>query len=208
MDGRIPAAAALFAAGVTVGLVARGRDTAIPVQAQSPRPLPTVGERFVAQDDCARELSRARAELRLCEKLAHDLDVEVHGVPLQWDDEVPAELAPDQMKAQVERAIDECKVPLELIDWDCTEPPCFARARTSGEGGDWSAKLIACMAWAEAYDEGMSMSSGSVDCPNGEEGMVFFTPYIDWLDDEEKENWGKRFHARADRANETWPCLE
>jgi len=207
MDGRIPAAIAIFAAGIGVGFVARRPETAVPVPVQSPRRVAGVGALSVADDDCARDLSAARAQLRLCEKLSRDLDVEVHGVPMQWDARVPPELQPDVVKDRVERAIEECHVPLELVDWDCTEPPCLAHTRTSDL--EWYTKLVECPAWSEAYDNGMTMSSGSIDCPGGAESMILFSPYAgEWMDADERENWGKRFQVRIDRAKETWPCGE
>ena len=48
MDGRIPAAIAIFAAGIGVGFVARRPETAVPVPVQSPRRVAGVGTLSVA----------------------------------------------------------------------------------------------------------------------------------------------------------------
>lgn len=203
MDGRIPAAIAIFAVGIGIGL-AIGRDDVRSTPASASTPVPRA-TKSVASDRCERDLADARAELRRLEKLADDRDAEANGVPIEWDDAVPAELQPDVVKEHIERAIKECDVPVDLIDWDCSEPPCLARMRSRG---DWYMRLVGCPAWTELYDNWTSMANDTIDCPDGAEEMGMISPYIEWLDENQQENWNKRFQARIQRAKETWPCGE
>jgi hypothetical protein len=203
MDGRIPAAIAIFAAGVGVGATIGREDAHVTPAAVSTPVRRTTNS--VATDRCERDLADARAELGRRDKLAEDRETAANGVPLEWDDAVPAELQPKVVKEHIERAIKECNVPVDLIDWDCSEPPCLARMRSHG---DWYSKLVGCPAWAELYDNWTTMANDTIPCHDGAEEMGMISPYIEWLDDDQKENWNKRFQFRIQRAKDTWPCGE
>ncbi len=156
------------------------------------------------------EIDILKAEKAVLEKLLADMQVEFKGTPISWTDDIPELLRPEAFKANVEEAIDDCEPDVELVGFDCTEPPCFAILRP--DSADWWDGLVnSCPAWTDNYTSSVASASFNAVCADGSEERVQMLGWSSHLlpDEgtaEDKENRNKRFSARIDETKLGWTC--
>lgn len=158
------------------------------------------------------ELERERARV-------DELEREFLGAPLQWPATVPDAARPAVFEANIRRAFAACGVDVENVAFDCSEAPCyvtFVRPQVMFTSDDaWNVSLRNCDPMNALYEDGWSISTFRVECPDGtEEGatMLSVQPIDDpdWLGSEEDKefmaNWLKRFDARRKAIADSWRC--
>lgn len=141
----------------------------------SPRPappvlgagLPTRGPEELLEEH-RRELTGLRRELDIVSGRVHALEAELYGHPLSWAE---AELRLDTLpetafREGLIRSSRRCRAGWELVEIDCSEPPCVALLRGDPLQVDTvKTRLSDCEAWGAATPV---VSSEVVDCPEGE----------------------------------------
>ncbi len=180
-------------------------------RAAAGRVVPTgaPGER---PDDRALEQRAAdlQQEIDGLERLAQAYEEELYGTPIPWPDGVEATVSADGFRAQVQAAVDDCGGGVELVGFDCSEPPCFALLRPGGEG--WREALIEqCPAWHETYGTTTSGAGFTVECEDGSEETVEMVgiPASQVLGDDagvEPGGLTKRLKARTTEQQLRWRC--
>jgi len=176
--------------------------------APTPAAPPVVDETSVLQD----RIRELELQVRLLEEMVEQQNLEYEGRPMAWPEGLPEALQPAGFERQVREAVESCAPDLEILDFDCREPPCFAQLRT--HGGDWWNRLVnECPAWTDHYGNAVASASFDVTCDDGskERGQM-----LGWswhvvedthpLDEKAKENYGKRFDVRVRESIEAWPC--
>lgn len=189
----------VMAAGATMRLGAPPQRTEAPV------PPPDEGE-----DEKIRALEAQNA---LLQRMLEDLETELRGTPIPWTDDIPEALRPEAFERNVRAAIEACAPELEIVGFECSEPPCLAMLRSPPEYAWWDPLVNDCPAWRDHYTNAVASASGTATCPDGST-----EPYqlLGWsrklvepeggLDPAEKENANKRFTARIDEIAHSWPC--
>ncbi len=163
-------------------------------------------------DDGALEERAAdlQSEIDSLERLARAYEEELYGTPIPWPDEVPEPLSPDGFPAQVRTAVEACGGGVDLVAFDCSEPPCFALLRPRDEG--WREALIHdCPQWHEIYGKTTSGASFAVECADGSEERVEMVgiPLKEVLGTDaqvEPGNSMKRLRARLTEQELRWSC--
>jgi hypothetical protein len=168
---------------------------------------PVEGADVGALEDRAADLQR---EIDGLEQLARAYEEELYGAPCPWPDDLPAAVTPDGFRAQVRAAVDACGGEVDLVGFDCSEPPCLALLRP--QEATWRDTLIHdCPQWHETYGKTTSGASFTVECEDGSEERVEMVgvPASDVLGDDavgEPGNLMKRLKARASDQELRWSC--
>ena len=162
------------------------------------------------------ELVALRELAALQEAQLEALENELYGQPEPWPGEVPDIYTPDTFTRNVRRFFEECDIPVDILDFRCEEPPCYAMLRRDelnySADHPWAVALQQCAPWQETYGEGLSLSTGTVTCPDGsQEGFTMLAPASDWLLDwehepERAEQQMRRFDVRMRQAKDDWTC--
>jgi hypothetical protein len=144
------------------------------------------------------------------------MELEIYGAPVTWPADTPAVFQPENFEKIVRRVLDECKVDVGAVRFECSEPPCYMVGRRAEEGfssdDPWFENLMECPLWNESFPGGsLMMATDKVSCPDGStEGFLMLAPGPDWLkaglDEEGESNLSKRFEARTATAKESWVC--
>lgn len=133
------------------------------------------------------------------------------GVSPAWNPYMPEVLRPGGFEEQVKRAVDECQPDMELVGFDCGEPPCLAIFRDRG-GGEGALTSEDCPAWREPYGDWKTSSSDVVDCPDGVSERVLLLGSArthDWVDEPDGAGRGNgmmRLKSRSRAVMEEWVC--
>ena len=187
-------------AGVEVPPAAVGERPGAPSPATSTEPVAAAEERV-------RELEAEVAELQ---SRLDSAGVRPPAEPVAWPEGRPEKFTEPGFRAAMQRVLDSCDAPVELVDFDCAEPPCIAMLRTSGE--EWHDAVVNdCSAWSDTYGSTVSMEDGEVDCGGGEsEAVALLSPYDhEWredLDKEDSRNVGQRLQERWKTILADWDC--
>jgi hypothetical protein len=148
-------------------------------------------------------------ELALQRLRKQTLEDELYGEPIQWPEDVPRQYDPGRFRDNVRQAVEDCAPDVEVVGFDCSEPPCLVHLRGGGDG--WGDRLInGCPAWVDPYGSGASTASGTVDCGGGtEERYQIVGPHREqpWGDGPDAgENQRKRWEQRVEQARFDWEC--
>ncbi len=148
-------------------------------------------------------------ELSLQQLRKQTLEYELYGEPIPWPEQVPEDFQPEAFQANVRGAVEECAPDVEVVGFDCSEPPCLVHLR-GGDEGWWNRLINECPGWVDRYGSTVSSSSGSLDCPGGTtERYRIVGPYREqpWSEGPDAEaNQGKRFGQRVEQAKFEWEC--
>jgi hypothetical protein len=154
-----------------------------------------------------------------------------YGTPIPWPDRIPGQYKQEEFQSIINQAIIEAEAPVDLVGFDCKEPPCIALLRR--HDGRSSSGLAQTKIWKDNYGGSVrSGYSGFVDCGDGrKERIILESPYWDWKTDpktlppgaydqqlrdkikkgfvqtEEEKNRTKRMRARWDEILSNWRCL-
>ncbi len=151
-----------------------------------------------------------QGEIDTIDELARAYEEQLFGPPLAWPGQVPRELSEAGFRDQVELALGECDPDVDLIGFDCDEPPCLAVLRIRGE--DWRAELIdRCAPWAEPFGTQTSGISFAVTCADGSEEQaemlgVPLHKVLGEADDEQEGAMARRLEARKLEPQLRWAC--
>ncbi len=161
----------------------------------------------VELEERAADLQR---EIDGLERLAQAYEDELYGTAIPWPEDVAEPMSPEGYRAGVVDAIESCGAPVDLVSFDCSEPPCFALLRSRGV--DWRQALINnCPAWNETYGTTTSGASFRVECDDGstEEVEMLGVPLKQVLGADaeiEAGNPMKRLQARMTEQQLRWTC--
>ena len=110
----------------------------------------------------------------------------------------------------MDRALGECDPDVDLVGFDCSEPPCLALLRIRSE--DWRGKLITdCAPWSESFGTQTSGVSFPVTCTNGsvERAEMIGAPLHKVLGEStqpQAEAMSRRLQARRLKQQMHWVC--
>lgn len=164
-----------------------------------------------ASERRVRELEEENARLR--GQIA-DMEAEWRGTPLPWPEGLPEPLTPSGFERTVRRAVAECAPELEIVRFECSEPPCLTVLRVDDAPPNWWNELVnQCPTWVDAYTSGVASGSGSAVCEDGREEHYQLLGWSLSLADgqdpvprEVTENRSKRFMTRVKAVEESWRC--
>ena len=151
-----------------------------------------------------------QGEIDALERLAQVYEEELYGTAIPWPEGVAEALSPEGYRARVESAVEACGVPVDVVSFDCSEPPCFALVRSRGQ--DWRQALIQdCPQWHETYGTTTSGGSFRVECADGstEQVEMLGVPLKQVVGDAaavEAGNSMKRLKARMTEQELRWTC--
>jgi len=134
------------------------------------------------------------------------------GVSPSWNPYVPEVLGPEGFEEQVKLAMEECQPAMELVGFDCDEPPCMAIFRADDSNASNGLVSEDCPAWSEPFGTTVTQSSDTFDCPDGvSETMMIIgsTRTSDWIDDPapgQRGNNMSRLMARSQAVKDSWTC--
>jgi hypothetical protein len=157
-------------------------------------------------------IAALEAENALLKTMLEQLETEYRGTPIPWPADLPEALTPAGFERNVRAALEQCAPDVELLGFECQEPPCFALLRPSKK--DWWGRLVnQCPAWVDHYTNSVASASGSVQCEDGREEVYHMLGWSSQLlerelSEEERENQSKRFDARIDELRSNWKCQE
>jgi len=177
------------------------------------RARPASGAAAVATggEDLAQEIARLEGDLALQKLRKETLEHELYGEPLAWPEEIPERYEPDWFQENFRQAVAACAPDVEIVGFDCSEPPCLVQLR-GGDDGWWDRLINECPGWADLYGTRVGSASGSIECAGGgEERYRILGPGVaGWLDDdpEAKENRRKRWAQRTEEIRYHWVCAE
>lgn len=169
-------------------------------------------------NDAAGRIAELEAESRLLHALLENQETETNGTPIPWTNDLTRDYLPAAFERNLREAVATCAPDVEIVGFECSEPPCLAMLRPSGPAyGDeptWYDRLVNnCPAWVDHYTSSVSGANGSVECPGGTEEPYHLLGWSYTLADpdrvftrEEQENRGKRFQARLREIKDDWPC--
>jgi len=132
-------------------------------------------------------------------------------VPIPWPDDLPEDFTAAAMRERLQRAVQECDLPGDLIAIDCDEPPCMAAFRMRGEG--LRSSLLACPAWSEAWGGTTNQTGDSVPCGDGTKetflmiGASMSGLVVDPVPDD-KWNGIRRIRERRNVVADNWSCAD
>ena len=179
------------------------------------RGLRADGEAEACDDPVVQEeLEALRGLTALQEKQLADMEAELYGQPEPWPDEVPAMHTPEAFEANLRDAVEKCNIPVDVVDFACEEPPCYAMLRRDElnyrPDDPWAVALNSCAPWQDRYGEELSLFTGTVNCPGGQEGFTMLAPPADWLvdwegDPEQARQQLRRMDVRRRQAEDRWP---
>ncbi len=166
--------------------------------------------------DCDEELetlqeenAQLAARSQVQDFLVNSLTKEAYGVAPEWPEDLPADYGQQGFQEVFEEVLEKCNPGVEVMETDCSEPPCLVVLRPRSES--WHSELVNdCPAWNEAYGHSVTQSSGKVTCPDGsEESMVLVGPSVgDFIEKDPEQPWNvmKRLRYRASNAEANWVC--
>jgi hypothetical protein len=145
--------------GVAVGLLLPGR----------PRPAEALGAVSAERprQEVRRELVELQRELDIVTGRLHAVEAEVYGHPVSWA-EASAIGTPDdrEFREGMRRAQARCRGGWELVEVDCSEPPCVALLRGEEQAEE---AVRSTLGECEGLRLGhVVLSSEVVDCPGSE----------------------------------------
>jgi len=176
------------------------------------RPLPAPPPPVSPERTDTGRVAELELQVRLLEEMLEAQQIEYEGVPVPWPDDLPEALKPDAFRSNLERAVAECAPDVELLGFDCSEPPCLAQLRTPASGW-WDRLVNDCPHFTDVYTSAVTTATSEVTCPDGGKERMRLLGWS-WhvvqdthpLDDEAKANHGKRFSARIRENTQAWPC--
>lgn len=211
VGGVVVVAVAVGTATVRAGgvetVLGPGDSTEVGQATAAPAPPPVV-----VSDGLARRNAELEAENRLLQGLLEAQDIEVHGTPVPWPDDLPEDLRPAGFERNVREAVASCAPEVEIVGFECSEPPCFVLLQSPKM--DWYDALVnSCPGWVDRYTSGVAWANGQVTCPDGSKQPYYVLGWsytlvegAEEMTDEDKENRTKRFTTRLDEIRANWKC--
>jgi hypothetical protein len=186
------------------GPEAAGSESVAPAQRSGPA---VVTDAPLLVDRIA-ELQR---ELALHKVAKETYEVELYGEPVEWPEmgELPAAYQPDRFRIMLAEALRECEA--DLVDVECSEPPCLALLRSHDRDHD-GPLLDRCAGWADQFGGATSGKHMHIECADGSRERVHFVaPSARELlpDDHHDEDWAnlrKRLTQRYEQIELGWEC--
>lgn len=171
------------------------------------RPTPKGTDRDVAAMRAHLEQLQQDTETYLA--LARGYEQELFGDPLLWTDDIDTRFEPQIFEPYVRNVLANCEIEMELVGFDCSEPPCYALMI----GEDVSRSIADCPRWQDLYGGTVSESNLTVTCSDGSTMQgVMVAPYIPSLWDDQdgaqgfESNRWKRFSKRTTDAQLRIEC--
>jgi len=174
--------------------------------APPPQPTPDLDGLDGAPDATDPELDAAYDAIR-------ELELELYGVPREWDPSTPETHRPEAVAQTIERVLEECGIAFTLLGIGCDEPPCLVSFDVTGHP-DAHEALVGCPAWREPWGRRVGQETRTVACDDGtSRRLLVITPGAErvqeddqgfpvlegkWTDDAYVENATKRFRARVE----------
>lgn len=167
------------------------------------------GQPQLTPEELEQHVAFLEGELALQRLRKQTLEVELYGEPILWPEQVPEEHRPEWFRDNFLQAVEECAPDVEVVGFDCSEPPCLVHLRGGGDGW-WDRLINGCPGWVDHYGNTVSSASGSVDCGGGvEERYQIVGPQREqpWSDGPDAvENQRKRWDQRVEQATFDWEC--
>jgi hypothetical protein len=151
-----------------------------------------------------------QGEIDTIDELRRTFEEQLFGPALAWPRQVPHELSEAGFRDQVEIALGGCDPDVDLIGFDCSEPPCLALLRIRSE--DWRAQLVTgCAPWSRSFGTQTSGISFSVACADGSEERAemigaALQKVLGEAADEQAEAMSRRLQARMLGPQLAWVC--
>lgn len=144
------------------------------------------------------ELSKQNIQL-------NQLAIKTYGQIVPWSENTPQKHRPEEFQNIVSRTIDECELPLELIGFDCHEPPCLAVMRILSPELNI---LNTCPVWNNTYGDKINQRHATMDCGDGRTERAAIVRSI-WTDAAAADpfNNAKRIEQRQKAIISGWQCL-
>jgi len=173
-------------------------------QTASPRRGDPIGSSGMDRAQLEAHLAFLEGEVAMQRLRAQTLEHELFGEPVPWPDEVPREHEPSEFRANVRQAVEECAPDVEIVGFDCGEPPCLVHLR-GGDEGWWDRLINRCPRWVDPYGDAVSRASGTADCGGGsEERYEIVGPTLEQPD--AGQDGARRWEQRVERARFEWEC--
>lgn len=152
---------------------------------------------------------------QLLQRMLEDLEIEHRGTPIPWSDDLPEPLRPEAFERNVREALEDCAPDMELVGFECSEPPCFALLRPPERSDWWNDLVNECPAWRDNYTSSVSSASGQASCPDGSTERYQVLGWSSHLIEPEEglppeigDNRLKRWRFRVEQIRSDWPCAE
>jgi hypothetical protein len=160
-------------------------------------------------DQLRERVAELERDVALYTRLERTYEVELHGEPPAWPEELEEKYSAAGFQAIVEQAARDCDLGMDLVGFDCGEPPCYAHF----VGARQEADLGTCPAWVDAFGGSTSSASNKIDCDDGTSVRTHLVaPDMDFLWDPGDEERGfdanswKRFSTRTRDAQLALAC--
>jgi len=151
--------------------------------------------------------------VKFLERIVDDLQIEYLGEAIDWPDEISEAIEPARFEEEIGDILKDCGAEVEVVDVECSEPPCVAIVRSGGDTAFWQ-DLPECEAWKSNYGSSVMLHVDGVSCPGGDSEVVgILGPTYDNAlgpaeNSEEDANRSKRFDARSTEVMTNWECAE
>lgn len=195
--------------GYTAGRWTAPEDAAVEAASARQGDASEHGQTRLDREQLEQHVAFLEGELALQRLRKQTLEYELYGEPIPWPEDVLPEYEPGWFRENFRKAVEQCAPDVEIVGFDCSEPPCLVHLRGGQEG--WRDRLInECPGWVDHYGSAVSSASGTVDCGGGvEERYQIVGPHREqpWGDGPDaKENQGKRWDQRIEQARFDWEC--
>jgi len=196
--------AVVLVLGYTAGRWTAPEDTAVETASAGEH-----GQARTDREQLEQHVAFLEEELALQRLRKQTLEYELYGEPIPWPEDVPPEYEPGRFRENFRQAVEQCAPDVEIVGFDCSEPPCLVHLRGGQEG--WRDRLIdECPGWADHYGSAVFSASGSVECSGGiEERYQIVGPQREqpWGDGPDAaENQDRRRDQRVEQARFDWEC--
>jgi len=133
----------------------------------------------------------------------------LYGDPVPWPEDLPVEHQPTGFEDNVRSALEACITDVEIVAFECDEPPCLAVFR-GGKEGWWETLVRSCPQWVDVYGDTSRINDGIVDCPGGKTERYTIlaptTPNMIGEGPEAEKSWDLRWEQRTGEINAAWDC--
>lgn len=135
---------------------------------------PTAASNFAAPAGTPEDCICGEERARLLGAVQRARQVAIAGGP-SWPAD-PGDHAPQVVEASLKAAIEACGEDADLLELDCTEPPCIGVVRVGENAWNETSMIAACEPWHEKYGEEAAISMKSIVCDGTPYNVAFFSP--------------------------------
>lgn len=157
------------------------------------------------QAKTAETRAKLQATLAGARPAPEDFDIDPNA-PVTWPEDTPEIFREAGFRRVVTEMVKQAGPPVELLDVDCTEAPCYAALRA--KPGRYSClEMMGLPAWQEVYESGCSTGNYIRTCDDGSQDTVCIMAkcWEGWSDRTNK-HIEERDNARADKLLDAWTC--